>query len=441
MNSDEAVSIVQDLERLMILKRLELLDSPTDESFDRFTRLASQITRSPISLVSLVDANRQFFKSQVGLPEPLATIRETPLTHSFCKHVVAENAPLVVQDARKHPVLKDNLAIPDLGVIAYLGMPLETIDGVGLGSFCIIDTEPRQWSADEIEIMYELAYMVMTEIELRAQIKARTQAENALKQYVGLLESRVTERTHELQHIYHQLQKIDQLKSKFIDDISHELRTPVSNIMLYLDLLARSEPENRSRYEDVLRKQSRRLAGLLDGILAFADLQKSLEQPEFAPIDVNAVVKEVIASFEHIAYSRNLELSCTLGGDPVTAWGDATQFKQVIIELLQNALAYTSSGYVHIGTEIKDESIQLTVEDSGMGMDMEEITHCFRRFYRGKQVGQLNIATGAGLGLAKVQHIVAFHEGRVDVASDLNRGSTFTVYMPSVTTKQTNHLS
>ncbi|MEM7348156.1 MAG: GAF domain-containing protein, partial [Chloroflexota bacterium] len=181
MISDSVLQVVQDFERLSTLQKLELLDTSPEETFDRLTRLASKITNSPISLVSLVDRDRQFFKSLFGLPEPLATIRETPLSHSFCKHVVATGEPLIVSDAREDPVLKDNLAIPDFGVIAYLGMPLTTIDGTELGSFCIIDDKPRVWTDQEIEIIRELAESVMTEIELRLQIKAREQVETSLK--------------------------------------------------------------------------------------------------------------------------------------------------------------------------------------------------------------------------------------------------------------------
>lgn len=174
--------VVQDPTRLSVLESLKLLDSPAEEAFDRLTKLASKIIGAPVSLVSLVDADRQFFKSFVGLPEPWASERETPLSHSFCQHVVASGEALVVSDARKHPVLKDNLAIPDLNVIAYLGIPLQTSDGVNLGSFCVIDGEPRHWSTEEIEIVHELALSVMTEIELRAQIRVREAAEAELKQ-------------------------------------------------------------------------------------------------------------------------------------------------------------------------------------------------------------------------------------------------------------------
>lgn len=173
---------VNDPTRLETLKQLDLLDTPQEEVFDRLTRLVSKIIDAPVSLITLVDADRQFFKSLFGLPDPWASARETPLSHSFCQHVVNTSQPLIVSDAREHPILKDNMAIPDLDVIAYLGMPLTTTAGIELGSFCVIDSEPREWTEREIEIMREMAISAMTEIELRAQIKARTEAEKLLVQ-------------------------------------------------------------------------------------------------------------------------------------------------------------------------------------------------------------------------------------------------------------------
>ena len=101
---------------------------------------------APVALVSLVDEDRQFFKSCVGVAEPWASERETPLSHSFCQHAVAQREPLVVDDAREHPVLKDNPAVAEMGAIAYAGVPLIDAGGHALGTLCVIDSRPRQWS-------------------------------------------------------------------------------------------------------------------------------------------------------------------------------------------------------------------------------------------------------------------------------------------------------
>jgi GAF domain-containing protein len=172
-------NVIRNPDRLHALKNLMLLDSPPEEAFDRLTRLASKIINAPVSLVSLVDADRQFFKSAFGLPD---SIQQTPLSHSFCQHVVATSEPLVIEDARRHPLVHDNMAIPDLNVIGYLGMPLVTSDGAALGSFCVIDSQPRNWTEREIEIVRELAVSAITEIELRAEVLRREETEQQLRQ-------------------------------------------------------------------------------------------------------------------------------------------------------------------------------------------------------------------------------------------------------------------
>lgn len=173
--------IIQDHDRLEALRSLCLLDTPADPAFDRLTRLVTRILHVPVALVVLVDANRQFFKSQVGMPEPWATNRETPLSHSFCQHVVATGDPLIIQNARQHNLVHDNLAIRDLDVIAYAGIPLKTDSGEVIGSFCAIDSQPHEWSADDISILTDLAASVMTEIELLTELRERQQIEEALR--------------------------------------------------------------------------------------------------------------------------------------------------------------------------------------------------------------------------------------------------------------------
>ena len=174
---------IQDAERLSILRETSLLDTPPEEVFDRLTRLATTLLRVPVALVSLVDADRQFFKSGVGLPEPLASLRQTPLTHSFCKHVVASGEPLIVSDIRDS-IFKDNPSVFGIGEIAYTGIPLTTTEGHALGSFCVADTRPRNWTDEEIEILRNLASSVMTEIATRRLAKELLELSNGLQRIV-----------------------------------------------------------------------------------------------------------------------------------------------------------------------------------------------------------------------------------------------------------------
>lgn len=164
---------LRDPARVAALHNVALLDSAAEPAFDRLTRLVTKLLQVPTALVSLVDEDRQFFKSCVGLGEPWAAQRATPLSHSFCQYAVVTSEPFVVEDARVHPLVEQNLAIPDLGVVAYAGIPLITSDGHAIGSLCAIDSVPRQWTADEIDTLRDLTSMVMTEIELRAEVAER----------------------------------------------------------------------------------------------------------------------------------------------------------------------------------------------------------------------------------------------------------------------------
>lgn len=188
-------SDVRDPKRLEALVGAGLLDTAAEEPFDRLTRLVSRVLGVPVSLVSLVAADRQFFKSQVGLPEPWATARETPLSHSFCQHVVTLQEPLIVERAEADPRVCDNLAIRDLGVAAYLGVPLRTPEGHVLGSLCAIDTKPRPWSEDDLLTLQDIAHAVMGEISLRAEI-ARGRASEEQLALLG------QELTHRIKNVF-----------------------------------------------------------------------------------------------------------------------------------------------------------------------------------------------------------------------------------------------
>ena len=156
--------------RFAALRATGLLETPSDEAFDRFSRLVASLLGTPVALVSLVDVDRQRFVGQEGLGEPWATRRETPLSHSFCQHVVADG-DLVVTDARADARLRANPAIDELGVVAYAGVPLED-GGHRLGAMCAIDHAPRAWTARELAILREVAALANHELGLRRVLTA-----------------------------------------------------------------------------------------------------------------------------------------------------------------------------------------------------------------------------------------------------------------------------
>lgn len=143
------------------------LSAAADPGMDRFARLVTSVLGVPVALVSLVEPGRQVFPGMTGLAEPWASARETPLTHSLCRHVVLSGEPLIVRDAREDALTCASPAIEDLGVVGYAGMPLTDVDGHVLGSLCAIDTVPHAWTDRELRDLADLAAACSAELRLR----------------------------------------------------------------------------------------------------------------------------------------------------------------------------------------------------------------------------------------------------------------------------------
>jgi GAF domain-containing protein len=151
--------------RLAAVRATGLVDGPPDPGLDTLARLCAKLLDVPVALISLVEEERQFFTASCGLSQPWAGERQTRLSHSFCQHVVVSRQPFVVSDAREHPLVRENLAIRDLGVIAYAGIPLTTPDDEVLGSFCAIDHKPRIWTKADLDVLSDFAQSAMAHID------------------------------------------------------------------------------------------------------------------------------------------------------------------------------------------------------------------------------------------------------------------------------------
>ena len=173
----ELLEIIRNLNRLAALRRTGLLDAPAEEAFDRFTRLGARLCNAPVALLTLVDRDRQFFLSSFGLHEPWRSLRETPLTHSFCKVAVARAAPLVIPDTTLDPEFRDHPGSRELAVVAYAGIPL-SVEGQPVGAFCVIDQKPRAWTGEELATLGDVASCAVHEIDLRMRLR---EAETALR--------------------------------------------------------------------------------------------------------------------------------------------------------------------------------------------------------------------------------------------------------------------
>uniref|UniRef100_A0A5Q5CIS9 Putative GAF sensor protein n=1 Tax=Mycobacterium sp. (strain JLS) TaxID=164757 RepID=A0A5Q5CIS9_MYCSJ len=149
-------SEITDPDRLQALYATGLLDSPPDEAYDRITRAAAAALDAPSAAMSLIDVDRQFFKSSVGMGDDE---RQTPLDRSVCQYAVANGSALVLEDARTDPVFRNHPAVRDGTMVAYLGIPLTDKDDNAVGTLCVFDVKPRLWGTGHVRILSDLAQL------------------------------------------------------------------------------------------------------------------------------------------------------------------------------------------------------------------------------------------------------------------------------------------
>jgi GAF domain-containing protein len=163
---DAVMAVLHDRQRLAALRRLVPLYRPPNIAFDRLTRLAAELLDAPVALLTLVEEDRAFFVSSHGVGEPMRSDRQSPLGYSICQLTVAAGRPLVIGDARSDIRSAGNLSVIEFGVGAYAGMPLITPEGHAVGTLCVIDFVPRDWTDDGLAILADLAAVCMDELRL-----------------------------------------------------------------------------------------------------------------------------------------------------------------------------------------------------------------------------------------------------------------------------------
>ncbi len=420
---------LRDRARLEALRRTAILDTPPEAAFDRLTRLVRRLLGVPVALVSLVDTDRQFFKSADGLPEPWATRRETPLSHSFCQHIVATGAPLRIENARQNSLVCDNLAVPELGVVAYLGMPLTMADGQVLGALCAIDTEPRAWTADAAAALHDLAAVAVSELSLRrlaSELEARLRDEAAAREaaQARLAQSR-------------RLEALGQLAGGVAHDFANVLQAVQGAARLAAERLER-DPGSARGLLDLIGDASRHGASITRRLLGFA----RRGELRVEAVDAAVLLKELeeVLAYTLGASGPHIRIEAVPGLPTVLA--DKGELEAVLVNLATNARDAMPQGgtltLVAVAEDIVGDDtplpaglrpgryVRLSAADTGTGMDGATLTRAAEPFFTTKPEGE-----GTGLGLAMARDFAEQAGGGLAIASEPGRGTTVTLWLPS----------
>ena len=334
-------------------------------------------------------------------------------------HILKTKKPLIIDDVYTYPGW-----LHDKGVShtrSWVGVPV-FVEGEPTAVFALSKAQSNYYNETHIDLLQTFAAQASLALE-NARLYEK------LRAHAAQLEDRVAERTHRLAEANERLTELDRLKSKFISDISHELRTPITNMNMYLDLLERGRPEKHERYRQILKQETTRLTQLVESIFDESRQMGHLRQTQYAPVDLNHVVGEVLPVYEKQITDKQLVLNVDLDPHLPLVFGERSQLARVITNLLLNAINYTPEGSITVSTFSQAGNVHVQVEDTGVGIDREDLPHLFERFYRGRYASQSTIP-GVGLGLGVVQEIVGLHHGRVNVFNRANGGAVFNVSFP-----------
>jgi signal transduction histidine kinase len=403
--------MTEEEKRLAALAESGVVDSAPTEILERFVRIAQMALDVPVVLVSLVDDHRQFFANSIGLPSPWAERRETPLSHSFCKHVVDTRDALIVVDAPADERVKNNLAIRDLGVGAYAGFPINTEDSHTVGSFCAIDGKPRNWTARELAVLKDIAALVSAEVDTRRRMHRMARSERALEQ---LNDQLVEGQTRALE--------LDQT-------FRHDLRSPLQVISLSVEAILRSADfahfPQLARALALIQRNTAHVTSIVN-------LMKESDAHLDGLIAASDVVREAIQSY------RNLNsgiLVQEVHNDEVRIRINATNLRRCVENLLSNSMRFARSR-INVSLQQDGNLATLTVEDDGPGLPSAQ---AYREVWAsGKTFHRDQGRSGTGLGLNIVQSIIERAGGQVDAGPSELGGARFGLRLPVASLAETH---
>jgi len=388
-------------ERLNALDRLEILDTLEEQAYDDLTLLAAQICDTPIALVSLIDKDRQWFKSHHGLD-----VRETPRDVAFCAHAIHEDKLFLVNDSDEDERFHDNPLVTGAPHVKfYAGVPLYIEGKYPIGTLCVIDDHARDLSENQKQALKALSRQVISQLELRIKVS--------------------------------QLVTFDHLKDEFISMVSHELRTPLTSIVGSLSLLTNtmSDQMGKEAFEltDIAYRNGERLINIVNDILDVEKIDAGKLELNIEKHNLNEVVNEAVEL--NIPYAKKCECSINVesrNDHPIFVNIDKGRIIQVMNNLISNAAKFTiANDTIIVKIETEDDFAKVIIIDHGHGIKESKKSDVFERFVQSSEHINQKLP-GTGLGLSLCKSIIEKHNGIIGLESTINIGSEFYFKLPLI---------
>ena len=384
-----------ELERISCVKKYNLLDTLPESDFDNITSLVATICDVPISLITLLDTDRNFLKSHHGVD-----IQESPRDISFCGHaILQEDDIFIVEDAREDIRFKDNPLVDGFKAIFYAGVPLRNTDGLALGTLCIYDHKPRQLTKLQKKALITIAKQVINLFDLKLNNRLLADSKQEL-----------LDRNAEL--------------NKFASHVSHDLKSPLANIMSLTSFLKEEEDntltEASVEYINYIEESAESLKNYIDGILIHYKANELLNaDKEYIAIDTlfSSVQRIHLLDDKHFKTTPNSAL----------IFINKAAVTQVLINLVDNSLKYNNKPNPEVVLNYSEDSNFhiFSVSDNGNGIPADQQKEVFTLFNNNNQT-DVTGKKGTGIGLFTVKNLVKKLNGTITLQSKIDIGSTFT---------------
>lgn len=386
----------EEARRLSVLEEFEVLDSEAESAFDELATIASAICGTPISLISLVDRDRQWFKSRVGLGAA-----ETPREFAFCSHAILQDGVFEISNALQDHRFSDNpLVTGDPNIRFYAGAPLISASGLPLGTLCVIDREPRKLTEVQANALNALSRQVVGQLELRSHAR--------------------------------KLERLNSAREKVFSVIGHDLRSPFNSILGFARTLAakadRIEPKEVESMARYILSSSLNVYQLLDELLQWSQQQLGAYSSKLARHDIRELVESDLELIDDALNLKDLFIKVQ-APEKIKVLADATLAKTVIRNLVANAVKYSPEhGEILIAvTELADD-VQVSVQNSGAPMPKELRDMLFQ----GPVESGLGTKgeTGHGIGLGLCYEFMKMQGGRIWLDESYAEGTRIFFSLP-----------